>query len=139
MRAALACALALAVGLMAAAQGGGAYGAFANAPYSKASDFVDMLAAGTFYQASQHVADCARGTLSKDDLEAIWLDLLERYGRFQGREVTGADLDGDQWRVHVLCTFDKGRVDIVVSFSTYQDEDLVTAASFVDVKNGELR
>ena len=43
MRAALACALALAVGLMAAAQGRGAYGAFANAPYSKASDFVDIL------------------------------------------------------------------------------------------------
>lgn len=139
MRAALMCALSLAVGLAAAAQGGGAYGAFANAPYSEASDFVDMLAAGTFYQASQHVAECARGTLSRDALEAKWLDLLGRYGRFQGREVTGADLEGDQWRVHVLCTFGKGRVDVVVSFSTYQDEDLVTAVAFVHVKDGELR
>ena len=139
MRAALACVLALAVGLAAVAQRGGAYGAFANAPYSEASDFVDMLAAGTFYQASQHAAECARKTLSRGALEANWLDLLERYGRFQGRAGTGADLDGDQWRVHVLCTFDKGRVDVVVSFSTYQDEGLVTAASFVHVKNGELR
>ena len=87
--------LALAAG--AAAQVGHSGYALANAPYSEATDFVDRLAAGSFARAAENVADSSRDSLRAESLEAFWIDLLERSGRYQGNEILGADIDGDQW------------------------------------------
>ena len=113
--------------------------ALANAPYSEASDFIDRLAAGSFSRATDYVADSARGDVTAQVLEAAWIDLLERYGQYQGNEVTGADVDGDKWHVHVKCTFQKAKVDAIVSFSTVQELGKVTGISFNKLRGNDLR
>ena len=113
--------------------------ALANAPYSEATDFVDRLGAGSFGRAAENVADSARDSLRAKALEALWIDLLARYGQYQGNEIMGADIDGDQWRVHVKCTFQKAKVDVVVSFNTIQELGKVTGITSRKLEGNELR
>ena len=129
----------LALAASASAQVGRYDFALANAPYSEASDFVDRLAAGSFGRATDYVADSAKADVTAQLLESAWIDLLERYGQYQGSEVTGADVDGDRWRVHVKCTFQKAKVDVVVSFSTIQELGKVTGIAFNKLRGNDLR
>ncbi len=127
-----------ALAFSATAQMGHSGYALANAPYSEATDFVDRLGAGSFGRAAENVADSARDSLRAKSLEAFWRDLLERYGPYQGNEILGADIDGDQWRVHVKCSFQKAKVDVVVSFNTIQELGKVTGITSRKLKENEL-
>jgi hypothetical protein len=113
--------------------------AFSKAPYSGASDFIGLLANRSYSRAAGMVADRARVNLPAEALEDGWEALLERYGRFLDKEVTGADLEGDQWTIHVLCTFAKGKVDLEVRFSSLRDSGQVTGVSFSKIGDNERR
>jgi hypothetical protein len=104
--------------------------AMAAAPYSEAKDFVSLLAAGSFGRAARMVAEDRRAACSAEALEAGWAALLEQYGGFEAQEVSGADLSGDRWAIHVVCTFDRGRVDAVLSFSSTTDQGKVLGVSY---------
>jgi hypothetical protein len=124
-------AVALALGLAAGAFGqSGVEYAFLNAPYSEAKDFIYTLAAGSFQRAAGLVADDAGPGLSADGLAETWLGLLKNYGNFQGLEVSGADISGDRWTVHVFCSFEKGKVDAAVDFSSLQNQKKVLGVRF---------
>ncbi len=130
--------LTLTIAADASAQVGHSGYALANAPYSEATDFVDRLGAGSFGRAAENVADSARDSLKAESLEAFWIDLLKRYGQYQGNEILGADIDGDQWRVHVKCSFQKAKVDVIVSFNTIQELGKVTGITSRKLQENEL-
>lgn len=92
--------------------------AFANAPYGAARDLVDLLAQQYYSQASDRFDESVQGTYTSEALEKKWRALLKAYGPIRNTEVKAADVEGTMWRIHVLCTFDKGVVDAVVSFNS---------------------
>ena len=113
--------------------------AMAAAPYSEAKDFVSLLASGSFGRASQMVAADRQASCSAETLEAGWTALLEKYGRFQAQEVSGADLSGDRWTIHVVCTFDRGRVDAALGFSSTTDQGKVLGVTYSKLGKNERR
>jgi|WetSurMetagenome_2_1015567.scaffolds.fasta_scaffold01651_13 hypothetical protein len=121
--------LALGLALGFRAQTGEAY-AFLNAPYSEAEDFIYTVASGSFQRAAGLVSEDAGPGLSADELADTWLGLLKTYGNFQGLEVSGADISGDRWTVHVFCSFERGKVDAAVDFSSLQNQKKVLGVRF---------
>jgi hypothetical protein len=121
--------LALGLALAVCAQSGAEY-AFLNAPYSEAKDFIYTVASGSFQRAAGLVSEDAGPGLSADGLAETWLGLLKTYGDFQGLEVSGADISGDRWTVHVFCSFEKGKVDAAVDFSSLQNQKKVLGVRF---------
>jgi len=113
--------------------------AMAAAPYSEAKDFVSLLASGSFGRAAQMVAADRQASCSAEALEAGWTALLEKYGRFQAQEVSGADLSGDRWTIHVVCTFDRGRVDAALGFSSTTDQGKVLWVTYSKLGKNERR
>jgi hypothetical protein len=113
--------------------------AMAAAPYSEAKDFVALLAAGSFGRAAQMVAEDRRASCGAEALEADWTALLEKYGRFQALEVSGADLSGDRWTIHVVCTFDRARVDAALGFSSITDQGQVLWVTYSKLGINERR
>ena len=108
-------------------------GVFGDAPYDEALDFVDLLAAGDFFRAAQCLPANQRTDATAEGLKQQWSALTRKYGRFQGRRYTAADLEGEHWRIHVLCTFEKGYVDAILTFSTLTEERKVLSFTFVPV------
>jgi hypothetical protein len=129
------------VGLLIAACGAAAQSRFgyamAAAPYTEAKDFVSLLASGSFGRAAQMVSEDRRALLGAERLESGWLALLEKHGRFQALEVSGADLSGDQWTIHVVCTFDRGRMDVALGFSSTTDQGKVTSVTYLRLWENE--
>ena len=117
------------LGIAACAQTQADY-AFLNAPYSAAKDFVTLLAAGSFQRAYGMVAEDARGDYSPEVLSDGWVGLLEQYGNYRDMEVSGADIEGDRWTVHVLVTFDKAKVDVALGFNSIKDQEKVLSVSY---------
>jgi Protein of unknown function (DUF3887) len=111
--------------------------AMADAPYSEAKDFITLLASGNFGRAAQMVAADCQVDYPAEGLEASWMALLEKYGRFQAQEVSGADLSGDRWTIHVVCTFDRGRVDVALGFSSTTNQGRVTGVSYSRLRENE--
>ncbi|MGA9750582.1 MAG: hypothetical protein WBS54_02220 [Acidobacteriota bacterium] len=112
-------------------------GVFGDAPYDEALDFVDLLAAGDFFRAAQCLPANQRGDATVEQLKERWGDLTRKYGRFQGRHYTAADLEGARWRIHVLCTFERGYVDAILTFSTLAEERKVLSFAFVPVTHDQ--
>ena len=112
-------------------------GVFGDAPYDAALNFVDLLAAGDFFRAAQCLPANQRGDATVEQLKRRWGDLTRKYGRFQGRRYTAADLEGEHWRIHVLCTFEKGYVDAILTFSTLAEEREVLSFTFVPVTHDQ--
>ena len=113
--------------------------AMAAAPYTEAKDFVYLLASGSFGRAEEMVAADRRASCSAEALEASWTALLEKYGRFQALEVSGADLSGDRWTIHVVCTFDRARVDAALGFSSTTDQGKVLWVTYSKLAKNERR
>lgn len=107
------------------------------APYSDAKDFISLLASGNFGRAAQMVSSDRQADYPAEGLEAGWMALLEKYGRFQAQEVSGADISGDQWTIHVICTFDRGRVDVALGFSSTTNQGKVTGVSYSKLMGNE--
>ncbi len=108
-------------------------GVFGDAPYDEALNFVDLLAAGDFFRAAQCLPASRRTDATAENLKHEWSDLTRKYGQFQGRRYTAADLEGEHWRIHVLCTFEKGYLDAILTFSTLAEERKVLSFTFVPV------
>jgi len=123
-----------ALGLAAQAQLGSAMAA---APYSEAKDFVYLLASGSFGRAAQMVDEGHQVVHTPKSLEAGWTALLEKYGRFQALEVSGADLSGDRWTIHVVCTFERGRVDVALDFNSITNQGKVTGVTYSKLGENE--
>jgi hypothetical protein len=113
--------------------------AMAAAPYTEAKDFVSLLASGSFGRAAQMVSEDRQALLGAERLESGWLALLEKHGRFQAQEVSGADLSGDRWTIHVVCTFDRGRVDAALGFSSTTDQGKVLGLVYSKLGKDERR
>ncbi len=131
------------VGFLLAALGPAAQSRFgaamAAAPYTEAKDFVYLLASGSFGRAEEMVAADRQASCGAEALEAGWTALLEKYGRFQALEVSGADLSGDRWTIHVVCTFDRARVDAALGFSSTTDQGKVLWVTYSKLAKNERR
>ena len=104
--------------------------AFANAPLSDAEDLIGLLRNGSYYEASKSFDDAAQRSYSPDRLKQMWESQLQRYGRLQDYGAKAADVDGTSWRIHVICSFEKGSVDAVVSFNTLSSDRDPNGLSF---------
>lgn len=104
--------------------------AFANAPLSDAEDLIGLLRNGSYYEASESFDDAAQKAYSPDRLKQMWESQLQRYGRLHDFEAKAADVDGTTWRIHVICTFEKGAVDAVVSFDSLSSDRDPNGLSF---------
>lgn len=105
--------------------------AVTNAPNDDALDFVDRLASANFYQAAELLSPDLRRTATPQVLADQWKEITKRLGRFQDREVKSVSPDGTSWHIHVLCTFEKGKLDVVVDYTSLNTDHLVLAYSFV--------
>jgi hypothetical protein len=85
------------------------------------------------------VATDRQASCGAEALEAGWMALLEKYGRFQALEVSGADLSGDRWTIHVVCTFDLARVDAALGFSSTTDQGKVLGVTYSKLGKNERR
>jgi hypothetical protein len=117
------------VGAAAPAQIRTEYG-HAYAPLSDAEDLIGLLRNGSYYEASQSFIEGARGTYTPERLQQMWESQLKRLGRLQSFQAKAADVDGTSWRIHVICTFEKGAVDAVVIFNTLASDSDPSGLSF---------
>lgn len=129
MRTLLGIALIALVGAAAPAQIRTEYG-YGYAPLSDAEDLIGLLRNGSYYEASQSFVESARGTYTPERLQQMWETQVRRLGRFQGYEAKAADVDGTSWRIHVICTFEKGAVDATVTFNTLTSDSDPSGLSF---------
>lgn len=104
--------------------------AAANAPYDDAKFLLGMLSEGSFSRASEAFDDGARASYSADALQRMWFDLIARYGPLQDYEAKAADVQGTSWRIHILCTFQKGKVDALVTFDSRQTSHKALSLTF---------
>ena len=104
--------------------------ALAAAPYERATDFVNYLAYGNYYRAWRMLSPPLRGRMSQDRLRDLWAALEKQLGRFHRREVAAATLDGDRWRLHVRCEFERGCADAELEFSTMEEDPRILNYSF---------
>jgi len=112
--------------------------AFAGAPYEHALDFVDLLGSGHFEEAHDLLSPSARRVWSAARLGSAWKEQEDRKGDFFKREVSAVELDGDRWRVHVLCLFVRGRADVVLEFTTLSDDPTVLSLQFREAVPGRI-
>jgi hypothetical protein len=101
-----------------------------SAPYEQATDFVNYLAYGNYYRAWTMLSAPLRERMSQDRLREMWAALEKRLGRFHRREVAAAVLDGDRWRLHVRCEFERGCADAELEFSSMEGSPPILDYSF---------
>lgn len=122
--------LLLALSVAALAQRGRAAYGFASAPKDEAQDVVERIARGSYSSATDNFSDRLRATLTPDALRRTWSSFVSSYGPFRDSEVKAVDLEGDEWHIHVLCTMDKGYVDVTVTYSSITNDQKVLGLSF---------
>lgn len=88
------------------------------APLSTAERLVAEVARENYYGASQEFTDSAAKVMTAEVLERLWTDLVKRYGELKDYEAKAADAEGTRYRIHVLCEFEKGWVDAIVTIET---------------------
>ena len=104
--------------------------ALAAAPYEQATDFVNYLAYGNDYRAWTMLSKPLQERMSQDRLRDMWGALEKRLGRFHVRRVTAAVLDGDRWRIHVRCEFERGCADAELEFSSVEENPRILNYTF---------
>lgn len=96
------------------------------APVAEAESLVGEVARENFYGASREFTDTAAKVYTPEYLEKVWTDLLKRYGSLQSYEGKATDAEGTRFRVHVVCRFEQGYVDALVTFETLGERGPVT-------------
>ncbi len=112
------------------AQYPGAGDALASAPTDEAGYVVDLISGGNFQQAVERFSPELARTLTAEKLQKKWQALVDRFGPFESREVKATEVDGIRWHIHVVCTFQNGFADVVLTYSTIKDDDVVLGLTF---------
>lgn len=86
---------------------------------NRAADFVDLLAAGKFADATDQFAGVMRKALPETKLAGLWHDLGGSGGKYLGHDpVTRVEKSGEYFCVYVPCRWERARVDLKVVFDS---------------------
>jgi hypothetical protein len=102
-------------------------GALESAPRSDAEFVAGLFASGDFVRASDRFAEPLRREWTPEKLAAWWSDITARLGQCTSQDAKAVELDGIEWRIHVVCRFERGYADLVLTFPTVGDPSRVLA------------